>query len=66
MVCVIGYGLAQKAAKVEWLGWVVVTKPSTSPDPRIHMQKSYDSLAREDIEIGLREDGVVIWRRLQQ
>jgi hypothetical protein len=65
MVFVTGYVLAQKAEKVEWLGWVAVAKPSTSPDPRIQMKKSYDSVVREDIEIGLREDGVVVWRRVQ-
>jgi hypothetical protein len=48
------------------LGWIEVAKPSTSPDPRIHMKKTYDSLVREDIEVGLREDGVVVWRRVQQ
>ena len=32
LVFVTGYGLAQKAEKVEWLGWVAVAKPSTSPD----------------------------------
>ena len=43
MVWIIGYGVAQKAEKVEWLGWIQVAKPSTSPDPRMHMKKSYDS-----------------------
>jgi hypothetical protein len=66
LVFVTGYVLAQKAEKVEWLGWVMVAQPSTSPDPRIHTKKTYDSLVREDIEIGLREDGVVVWRRVQQ
>jgi hypothetical protein len=57
---------AQKTEKVEWLGWVQVAKPSSSPDPRIHTKKTYDAFVREDIEIGLREDGVVVWRRVQQ
>jgi len=66
MVFLARYVLAKKAENVEWLGWVMVAQPSTSPDPRIHMKKSYDSFVREDIEIGLREDGVVVWRRIQQ
>ena len=60
------YVLAQKAENVEWLGWIQVAKPSTSPDPRIHTKKTYDSFVREDIEVGLREDGVVVWRRVQK
>jgi hypothetical protein len=66
MAFIAGYVTAQKTEKVEWLGWIQVAKPSTSPDPRIHMKKTYDSLVREDIEVGLREDGVVVWRRVQQ
>ena len=66
MVFVTGYVLAQKTEKVEWLGWIQVAKPSTSPDPRIHAKKTYDVLVREDIEVGLREDGVVVWRRVQK
>ena len=66
MAFIAGYVTAQKTENVEWWGWIAVAKPSTSPDPRIHMKKSYDSLVREDIEIGLREDGVVVWRRVQQ
>jgi hypothetical protein len=31
---------AQKTEKVEWLGWVQIAKPSSSPDPRIHMKKT--------------------------
>jgi hypothetical protein len=60
-----GYVLAQKTEHVEWLGWVVVAKPSTSPNPGIHVGKRplYDHLTRDDIELGLREDGVVVWRR---
>ena len=61
-----GYVTAQKTDKVEWLGWIQVAKPSTSPDPRMHMNKTYDALVREDIEVGLREDGVVVWRRVQK
>jgi hypothetical protein len=66
MAFIAGYVTAQKTEKVEWLGWLAVAKSSTSPDPRIHMKKTYDSLVREDIEVGLREDGVVVWRRVQQ
>jgi hypothetical protein len=66
MAFIAGYVTAQKTEKVEWLGGLAVAKPSTSPDPRIHMKKTYDSLVREDIEVGLREDGVVVWRRVQQ
>jgi hypothetical protein len=66
MAFITGYVTAQKTEKVEWLGWIQVAKPSTSPDPRIHMKKTYDSLVREDIEVGLREDGMVVWRRVQQ
>ena len=66
MAFITGYVTAQKTEKVEWLGWIQVAKPSTSPDPRIHMKKTYDSLVREDIEVGLREDGVVVWRRVQK
>ena len=66
MAFMAGYVTAQKTENVEWLGWVQVAKPSSSPDPRIHMKKTYDSLVREDIEVGLREDGVVVWRRVQQ
>ena len=66
MVFIAGYVLAQKTENVEWLGWVEVAKPSSSPDPRIHMKKTYDTFVREDIEIGLREDGVVVWRRVQK
>jgi hypothetical protein len=60
-----GYVLAQKTEHVEWLGWPVVATPSTSPDPGIHVGKKplYDQLTRDDIEVGLREDGVVVWRR---
>ena len=66
MVVIVRYVLAQNTENVEWLGWVEVAKPSSSPDPRIHMKKTYDSFVREDIEIGLREDGVVVWRRVQK
>jgi hypothetical protein len=65
MAFIAGYVTAQKTDNVEWLGRVQVAKPSSSPDPRIHLQKIYDSLVREDIEIGLREDGIVVWRRVQ-
>ena len=60
-----GYGLAQKPDHVEWLGWLVVAQPSTSPDPGIQVGKKplYDQLTRDDIEVGLRADGVVVWRR---
>ena len=63
---IAGYVTAQKTENVEWLGWIQVAKPSASPDPRIHTKKIYDSLVREDIEVGLREDGVVVWRRVQK
>ena len=66
MAFMAGYVTGQKTEKVEWLGWMQVAKPSTSPDPRIHTKKTYESLVREDIEIGLREDGVVVWRRVQK
>jgi hypothetical protein len=60
-----GHVLGQKTEHVEWLGWPVVAHPSTSPDPGIHGGKRplYDQLTRDDIELGLREDGVVVWRR---
>lgn len=60
--------LGQKTEHVEWLGWLVVATPSTSPDPGIHVGKRplYDLFARDDIELGLREDGVVVWRRSTQ
>jgi hypothetical protein len=60
-----GYVAAQKTDRVEWLGWPVVATPSTSPDPGIHVGKRplYDHLTRDGIEVGLREDGVVVWRR---
>jgi len=66
MVYIVGHVWAQKTEHVEWLGWVQVAKPSSSPDPRIHTKKTYDALVREDIEVGLREDGVVVWRRVQK
>jgi hypothetical protein len=66
MAFIARYVIAQKTDNVEWLGWVQVAKPSSSPDPRIHMRKTYDLFVREDIEIGLREDGVVVWRRVQK
>ena len=66
IVFIAGYVVAQKTENVEWLGWIQIAKPSTSPDPRIHMNKTYDALVREDIELGLREDGVVVWRRVQK
>jgi hypothetical protein len=44
MAFIAGYVTAQKTEHVEWLGWIEVAKPSTSPDPRIHMKKTYDSL----------------------
>jgi len=66
MVFIVRYVRAQKTENVEWLGWIEVAKPSTSPDPRIHMKKTYDAFVREDVEVGLRDDGVVVWRRVQQ
>ena len=66
MVFIVRYVRAQKTENVEWLGWIEVAKTSTSPDPRIHMKKTYDAFVREDIEVGLRDDGVVVWRRVQQ
>jgi len=66
MVSLAEYVLAQKAENVEWVGWIMVAKPSTSPDPRIQMKKTYDAFVREDIAIGLREDGVVVWRHVQK
>ena len=60
-----GYVLAQKTDKVEWLGWAVVGQPSTSPDPGIYGKRPPpERRVREDIELGLREDGVVVWRRI--
>jgi hypothetical protein len=58
------YVQSQQTEHVEWLGWLVVATPSTSPDPGIHVGKRplYDQFARDDIEVGLREDGVVVWR----
>ena len=50
MVYIVGHVWAQKTDNVEWLGWIQVAKPSSSLDPRI----------------GLREDGVVVWRRVQK
>ena len=44
MAFIAGYVTAQKTENVEWLGWLAVAKPSTSPDPRIHTNKTYDSL----------------------
>src|ERR1700757_2026285 len=58
MAFIVRYVRAQKIENVEWLGWIEVAKPSTSPDPRIHMKKTYDAFVREDIEVGLRDDGV--------
>jgi len=60
-----GYVLAQKTDNVEWLGWAVVGQPSTSPDPGIYGKRPpLDRRVREDIELGLREDGVVVWQRV--
>jgi hypothetical protein len=57
--------LGRKTEHVEWLGWLIVAHPSTSPDPGIHVGKGplHEQLTRDDIEVGLREDGVVVWRR---
>jgi hypothetical protein len=59
------YVQSQQTEHVEWLGWLVVATPGTSPDPGIHVGKRplYDQFTRDDIEVGLREDGVVVWRR---
>jgi hypothetical protein len=66
LVLTAGYVLAQKTDNVEWLGWAVVGQPSTSPDPGIYGKRPpLDRRVREDIELGLREDGVVVWRRVQ-
>ena len=59
------YVLAQHTDNVEWLGWVMVGQPSTSPNPGIYGKRPPpERRVREDIELGLREDGVVVWRRI--
>lgn len=63
-----GYIAAQSRQSLSTLwssGWAMLAKPASSPDPGIYGDVPlYDSIIREDIEIGFREDGVVVWRRI--
>jgi hypothetical protein len=60
-----GYVLAQKSEEVEWLGWAVVAKPRGGPDAGIYGRRPPpEQFIQDDIVLGLREDGVVVWRRV--
>jgi hypothetical protein len=64
-----GYIAAQsrQPLSIAWTsGWAMLAKPASSPDLGIYGDVPlYDSIIREDIEIGFREDGVVVWRRTE-
>jgi hypothetical protein len=60
-----GYVLAQKSEEVEWLGWAVLAKPRRGPDAGIYGRRPPpEQFIQHDIVLALREDGVVVWRRV--
>jgi hypothetical protein len=60
-----GYVLAQKSEEVDWLGWPVLAKPRGGPDRGIYGRRPPpEQFIQDDVVLGLREDGVVVWRRV--
>jgi len=54
----------QDSLKVEWLGWVEYSGEYRGVDPGFYAgNPPPTNYYRKDIEIGLREDGVVVWRK---
>lgn len=56
--------------KVEWLGWPLFAKPAGAPSP-MEIYPEIDGTRCEfeistDVEIGLRSDGVVVWRKIEK
>lgn len=51
--------------KVEWLGNIFYCKPYSGIDPGFYGgNPPPDKYWRNDIEVGLREDGILIWRKI--
>jgi len=56
--------LTIKEPKVEWMGKIVFSNPYSGVDPGFYGGNPPPSiLTDQEIEIGLREDGVVVWRK---
>ena len=62
---IAGSVFGKSKGKIEWLGWPVYAGPHKSIDPGIFMPKPpAEKYVRENIQIGLREDGIVVWRKI--
>lgn len=49
---------------IEWIGWPVTTEPYSGIDPGFYQAGAPPVMSTHtDVEIGLRSDGVVVWRR---
>ncbi|MBU0959746.1 MAG: hypothetical protein KKB31_07405 [Nanoarchaeota archaeon] len=50
--------------KIEWIGQIVFSKPYNGIDPGFYGGSPPSSILTDiEIEIGLREDGVMVWRK---
>ena len=51
--------------KIEWLGWIYFLGEYKGIDPGFYGDNPPPSeYYRKDIEIGLREDGIIVWRKI--
>ncbi len=56
---------AVSESKVEWLGWPVYATEYTGIDPGFYLGGAPPTRwVNKDIKIGLRADGVVVWREV--
>jgi len=64
-VCSVVYLMAQpKPLKVEWVGAPVFARPYSGGDSGIYGKNPPPTILDDrTIEIGFREDGVVVWRK---
>lgn len=57
--------IKKNSLKVEWLGNIFFCKPYSGIDPGFYGNNPPpDKFWRDDIEIGLREDGILVWRKI--
>lgn len=55
------------ADSTEWLGWITFNGKYSGIDPGFYGQNPPPTqYYRTDIEIGLRSDGIVVWRKIKK
>jgi hypothetical protein len=53
--------------KVRWIGWIVYAKPYSGIDPGFYSGRPPDDILLDNsIEIGMRDDGVLVWRKTKE